>query len=376
MVHAARMTSSPLTRWISRLVACALVLVPALALVSSACQPPREPQPSAASRPAPDDAVDPGEHRAAAVAAHAIGAPGPAIAVTTIDGDTIDLGKLYGTRPVYLKFWATWCIPCREQMPGFERIYEMIGDRMAVIAVDTGLDDDAAAVRAFRERHGLRMPIVVDDGRLAAALDLQVTPQHVLIDRDARIAYVGHRDGERLDRAIQQVLARPASTGPVAGQAVAIRAAFRPGELVQGLGATTIDGAAVPLGQSRGGRPRGLVLFTTWCESYLADSRPQTSQACRRVREAVDQLAARGDVEWLGIAGGLWTSAGDVAEYRAKTGTKIPLALDADGALFRAFGVHQTPTVVLLDPDGRVARVLGPDEPDLTGAVRALVGAQ
>jgi len=347
------------------------VVLAALALASGACPHPRDPQPAPAARVAPG-AADPGEQRAVAAGAHTIGGLGPAIALTTIDGDTIDLGALYGARPVYLKFWATWCIPCREQMPGFERIYEALGDRIAVLAVDTGLDDDAGAVRAFRERHGLRMPIVVDDGRLAAALDLQVTPQHVLIGRDARIAYVGHLDGEPLDRAIQDVLARPASTGPVAGQAVATRAALGPGDLVQGLAATTIDGAAVPLGRSASGRPRGLVLFSAWCESYLKDSRPETAQACRRVREAVDQLAASAAIDWLGIAHGLWSSTEDLARYRAKTGTRIPLALDADGALFRAFGAHRMPTVVLLDPDGRVARVLGPDDPDLAGAVRAL----
>jgi peroxiredoxin len=355
---------------------CTLALA---ALACSTCQHSPDPPPRpATARPAPartaaNAALDAGERRAAAAGAHTLGSRGPAIALTTIDGDTIDLGKLYGTRPVYLKFWATWCIPCREQMPGFERIYETVGDRMAVIAVDTGLDDDLEAVRAFRERFGLRMPIVVDDGRLAAALDLEVTPQHVLIGRDARIAYVGHHDGEPLDRAIQDALARPAPSGPVAGRAVALRA-FRPGDVVQGLAATTIDGAAVPLGPSRDGRHRALVLFSAWCEWYLKDSRPETSQACRRVREAVDEIAARDDVAWLGIVNNLWTSADDVTRYKAKTGTRIPLAFDADGALFRAFGVHQMPTVVLLDPDGRVARVLGPDDRDLAGAVRAVTG--
>jgi peroxiredoxin len=362
------MQSNALIRWIPPLIASTLV---AIALVGSACHP-RDPQSGAAATPAASSAADPGEQRATAVAAHKLGAPGPALTLTTLDGSTIDLAALYGTRPVYLKFWATWCIPCREQMPGFERIYETLGDRIAVIAVDAGLDDDAAAVRAFREQHGLRMPIVVDDGRLAAALDLQVTPQHVLIGRDARIAYVGHLDGAPLDRAIQQVLAQPAPSGRATGQAVATRAAFRAGDVVHGLTATTIDGAAVPLGKTASGRPRGLVLFSAWCESYLKDSRPETSQACRRVREAVDQLA--GDIDWLGVAHNLWTSVDDVAEYRTKTATRIPLAFDADGAVFRAFDVHQMPTVVLLDPDGRVVRVLGPDDRDLAGAVRGVTG--
>jgi peroxiredoxin len=309
-----------------------------------------------------------------AAGAHTIGAPGPAITLTTIDGNTIDLAALYGTRPVYLKFWETWCIPCREQMPGFERIFEAVGDRMTVVAVNTGIEQDIGEVRAFRERYGLRMPVVVDDGRLAAALDLEVTPQHVLIGRDARIAYVGHLDGEPLDRALHDVLAQPAPPRPVAGQAVALHV-FHPGDVVQGLTATTIDGTAVPLGKSPDRRPSALVLFMVSCESYLQDSRPQTSQACRRVREAVDELVPRGDVHWLGIASNLWMSADGVAKYQAKTGTRLPLAFDADGSLLRAFGAHDLPMVVLLDRDGRIARVVGPDERDLAAAVREVTGA-
>lgn len=348
--------------------------IAALALACAACQHPSDPQTTTTAAPKrqPDAARDEGEELAGIAGAHRIGTPGPAMTVTTIDGETIDLARLYGGKPVYLKFWATWCVPCRKQMPGFERIYETLGDRMTVIAVDAGFNDDLAAVRAFREQYGLRMPVVVDDGRLAAALDLQVTPQHVLIGRDARIAYVGHHDGDKLDAAIQHVLSAPGSSGPATGQSVAIRPAFHPGELVQALEATTLDGTVVALGNSRDGRPRGLVLFSTWCESYLEHSRPQTSQACRRVREEVDRLVASGGVDWLGIAGGPWSTAEDLAAYKAKMSTKLPLALDADGALFRAFGVRQIPTIALIDPDGRLVRLLGPDDRNLGEAVRAL----
>jgi hypothetical protein len=197
----------------------------------------------------------------------------------------------------------------------------------------------------------------------------------VLIGRDARIAYVGHLDGAPLDRAIQDVLSRPAPPHPVAGQAVA-RRVFHPGDVVQGLAATRLDGTAVTLDPTPGGRPRALVLFSTWCEWYLEDSRPQTAQACRRMREAVDELAARdaaggNRLDWLGVASNLWTSAEDVVEYRAKHGIRIPLAFDADGSLLRAFEAQQLPMVVLIDRAGRVARVVGPDD-DLAAAVRAV----
>src|SRR4051812_47217524 len=89
----------------------------ALTLACGACHP-SDPHPAGSAKPTPAAAADPGEQRAIAAGAHTIGRPGPAISLTTIDGDTIDLAALYGARPVYLKFWATWCVPCREQMPG------------------------------------------------------------------------------------------------------------------------------------------------------------------------------------------------------------------------------------------------------------------
>src|SRR6266481_10058852 len=98
-----------------------------------------------------------------------IGKPAPRLVVTTIDGETIDLGRLYGKQAVYLKFWATWCVPCREQMPHFEHTYETAGSDLAVIAVDVGFNDSIDAVRQYRRQMGITMPIVFDDGRMGAA---------------------------------------------------------------------------------------------------------------------------------------------------------------------------------------------------------------
>src|SRR5687768_13339894 len=49
------------------------------------------------------------------------------LTLTTIDGKALDLGALRGRKAVYLKFWATWCVPCREQMPHFENIQRAAG---------------------------------------------------------------------------------------------------------------------------------------------------------------------------------------------------------------------------------------------------------
>ena len=324
----------------------------------------------AATRISGDAAPGSGQERAEDAGRALLGQAAPAVVAHTIDGQTVDLAKLYGRKPVYLKFWATWCVPCRQQMPAFEKDYETLGDKMTVIAVNTGFNDTEARVRAYREQFGLRMPIVIDDGALASALNLRVTPQHVVIGRDGRVLYVGHLEDERLHQAFDAALRERGAD--IAGRKAAADPVFAVGDRPHDLSATTMDGQAVSLdGPDHGGRLRALVFFSPWCESYLAKSRPAASEDCRRTRETVNGLAAQDQVRWLGVSSGLWANADDLQEYRKSTGTKIPLTLDASGRLFRAFGVRDVPTVVLIDQQGRIVAKLGPNHRDLAARIHA-----
>jgi quercetin dioxygenase-like cupin family protein/peroxiredoxin len=317
------------------------------------------------------EADESGQARAQAAGQPLIGLPGPDIALKTIDGNAIDLAQLYGRKPVYLKFWATWCVPCREQMPGFERDYESLGDRIAFIAVNAGFNDTEAEVRQVQREAGMRMPIVIDDGQLAAALNLRVTPQHVVIGRDGRILSIGHLADERLHQAMNEALLEAPRTA--SARESPARVVFGVGDSPRGLSAVTTTGETFPLvGPSPDAQPRALVFFSPWCESYLAKSRPAASRACRRVREEMNELAPHRDAHWLGIASGLWASAKDLADYQKEPGTTVPLTLDANGRLFRAFGVRDVPTVVLLDAQGRIAAKLGPNDRGLQEALRVL----
>ena len=66
-----------------------------------------------------------GQERAEAAGQGLVGSPAPALVLKTIDGNTIDLGALFGKKAVYIKFWDTWCVPCLQQMPHFEHTYEI-----------------------------------------------------------------------------------------------------------------------------------------------------------------------------------------------------------------------------------------------------------
>ena len=151
---------------------------------------------------APAQAEVSGEQRAQAAGRAILGTPAPRATLKTIDGGVIDLGALYGKQAVYLKFWATWCVPCREQMPHFEHVYETAGADLAVVAIDVGFNDSVEAIRAYRNKLGIKMPIVFDDGSLDAAFHLRVTPTHIVIGRDGRVLFVGHLADQETDAAL------------------------------------------------------------------------------------------------------------------------------------------------------------------------------
>ncbi len=317
-----------------------------------------------------------GEDLAKRTGGDLVGRPAPLATMKTIDGATIDLGRIYGHKPVYIKFWATWCVPCRQQMPGFEKTFETLGDKIQIVAVNIGLSDDEASVRTFRTKYGLKMPIVIDDGRLAQLFHLGVTPQHVLIGKDVRFAYFGHADNKSLQDAIARVAAgegTPAAAATTVAAAAGDTRVYRVGDLVPALPVETMTGGKAVLGGVRPGRIQAVEFTSSWCEWYLAKTRPGTAKACAATRAEVERIAAANPtVAWIGIAGGPWATAQDLADYRRNNKVTIPLALDKAGALFRGFGIRDIPTIALIDAEGRLVRMLAPGETDVADAIRAV----
>ena len=312
----------------------------------------------------------PGEDLAHEAGRTTLGKPAPAATMKTIDGQTIDLAKIYGKKPVYIKFWATWCVPCRQQMPAFQKVHETMGDKMQLIAIDIGLNDNEASIRAFRKKFGLTMPIVLDDGRLGALFNLRVTPQHVLIGKNVRFDYVGHADNAELGEALQKAVAERAGDTAVATD-VAATQVVGPGQMLPAISVKTTAGATVPL-KARPGRVLAVELFSSWCEWYLKTSRPGASQACTRTRLAIAEMARKDNgIDWLGIAGGPWATASDLHDYQTKNEVKIPLALNASNSIFRLFGVRDVPSIALIDSSGRLIKLIGPIDGDLAGVVAA-----
>ena len=154
---------------------------------------------------------------AAAQAAHVLrpwpaGRPVPGLSLKDLDGKGWSLAALKG-RPVLLNFWATWCEPCRAEMPALERLaarHRHAG--LAVLAVN--YKETPAQIRRFLEQLPFALPILLDaDGDAAAAWTPLVFPTTVLIDRAGRphSSVIGELDwlGGTAHGLIEPLLATP-----------------------------------------------------------------------------------------------------------------------------------------------------------------------
>ena len=121
-------------------------------------------------------------------------------------GRGIDLSGLIG-RPVIVNLWASWCGPCREEMPVLQAAHQQYGERVQFLGVDTKDTTDSAA--DFLGVVGVTYPQVSDaDGELLNHLGLPGLPVTVALDPDGRVVdtHVGQLDTESIDDLIASVL--------------------------------------------------------------------------------------------------------------------------------------------------------------------------
>jgi peroxiredoxin len=126
---------------------------------------------------------------AAAFALAPGGEQAPAFALQTLDGDPVSLEALRG-QVVLVNFWATWCPPCRVEMPGFERVYR---DRREQGFVIVGISTDrtgTAAVREFLQARGISFPVAMATGAVVRDFGgVRALPTSFLIDREGRVRH-------------------------------------------------------------------------------------------------------------------------------------------------------------------------------------------
>lgn len=117
-----------------------------------------------------------------------VGSPAPEYAAVTLTGDTLALADLRG-EAVLLNVWATWCPPCREEMPGLQALHEEYADEgLRVVGVSIDARNATAEVERFLEQNDISFTILLDpEDRITRRFRLAGVPETFLLDREGRI---------------------------------------------------------------------------------------------------------------------------------------------------------------------------------------------
>jgi len=133
--------------------------------------------------------------------------PAPALVLQDISGQPISLASTRG-KVVLLNNWATWCPPCKQEMPDLQRYYKAHQqDDFVLIAVDQS--DPVADVEAFVAKYGLTFPVWMDPGNLTlTAFSNNALPNSYVIDRSGivRLAWTGAVDLKTLEKYVTPLL--------------------------------------------------------------------------------------------------------------------------------------------------------------------------
>jgi len=110
----------------------------------------------------------------------------PNFELQNLEGKTVSLQSFRG-KPVMINFWATWCIPCAEEMPFLQEINdEWTSKGLVFLSIDTG--EDVTKASGYMERGGYEFTVLVDpNNEVAIRYGIQYLPTTLIIDRDGKL---------------------------------------------------------------------------------------------------------------------------------------------------------------------------------------------
>ncbi|MEN9579064.1 MAG: hypothetical protein RJA70_2073 [Pseudomonadota bacterium] len=135
---------------------------------------------------------DPGEAASEGAASEGgpeVGKPAPAFSLKSADGSkAISLGDLKG-KVVVVDFWATWCDPCRESFPSYEKLAQEFPDTLAVVGVS--VDEEPDGIADFGKSTGVKFPLLWDEGGKVAELYAPPKmPTSFVIDQEGVLRHI------------------------------------------------------------------------------------------------------------------------------------------------------------------------------------------
>lgn len=110
----------------------------------------------------------------------AVGKQVPSFSFTGLDGDKITLQRFAG-HPIFLNFFATWCPPCKLELPNIVKNYPAYKSRVVFLGVDQ--EESPDLVKPFLKQYSIQYLVGIDEGQVSEVFGVAAIPQSVFIDR-------------------------------------------------------------------------------------------------------------------------------------------------------------------------------------------------
>lgn len=123
-------------------------------------------------------------------------------------GEAVQLSSYLG-KPVFLNFWASWCPPCKAEMPAIQKAYESYGDQVVFYAVNVTAGDIKEEALNFMKSNHYEMPILFDyDGKAANLYRTKTIPTSFFIDKNGviKVKHIGPMNGDQIESYLKKVM--------------------------------------------------------------------------------------------------------------------------------------------------------------------------
>lgn len=268
----------------------------------------------------------------------------------------MSLQALIGKKPVYLKFWATWCLDCRRELPSLEQTYQKYSDSIAIFAVNLNINETDETIYSLQQKNKLTIPILMDNnGTIAGNFEFKGTPFHVLINKQGEVVYTTYKDDEQL----ADQLAKLASNTKTAAADTTVKT-------------SAANNTPLP-------KDTAVMYFSaTWCDWYMKDIHPELSSNCINALQTVDKLyRSTPRLQLSAYVTHLWTEPTDVDDYSKKFSLPYTVSMDDNNEQFRRFKATGYPTVIVLKDGKEITRITefdGSEKP--LQAIKAALGTR